>query len=388
MSNQMRHGWPIVGRRRYHGVFGAMRLAGMALLVMSLLIELPARAEGNSPESASAPEYARPDRGLTFPGDHGSHPTFETEWWYVTGHLVPTGSPLFGTPSSFGVQLTFFRRRKGDGTWGQLYAAHGALGESSTRTFSHDMRYARSSMGVATAALSGLAIGLLDWGIESIGERWLLRWNVGASREIRLISEPVSPEKVVRHGLNGFSKKGACETCASMYYSVPHLRAEGEVRINGQVQPVAGVLWMDHEFMTNALQPDQVGWDWFSLMTDRGQSVMLFRVRGKDGAADYVSGTFHEAGRATPLGQNDFVISPHGTWISPASGATYPQGWRIQIPRFGFDEVLAPMLADQEVRTTGPESISYWEGAIQNAAYTVKGYAELTGYGKPIVPGL
>lgn len=365
-----------------------MVLISVAVVGMRLPSGLVSRADEQSVAASTAPEFARSERGLSFPLDHGSHPTFETEWWYVTGHLVPAGAAVFGTPSSFGVQLTFFRRRKGDGTWGQLYAAHGALAESSSRVFSHDVRYARSGMGVAATARSRLGISLLDWGLESVGERWLLRWNVGTSREIRLITEPVLPEKIVRHGVNGFSKKAPCDTCASMYYSVPQLRAEGEVRVNGQVQPVTGMLWMDHEFMTNALQPDQVGWDWFSLMTERGQSVMLFRVRGKEGAADYGSGTFHEPNRTSSLARDDFTVTPLGSWTSPSSGATYPQGWRIHIPRFAVDEVLTPLLADQEVRTEGSEPITYWEGAIQNPSSTIKGYAELTGYGSPIVPGL
>ena len=39
-----------------------------------------------------------------FPRDHGSHPTYRTEWWYYTGHLHATSG------RSFGFELTFFRR--------------------------------------------------------------------------------------------------------------------------------------------------------------------------------------------------------------------------------------------------------------------------------------
>jgi len=28
---------------------------------------------------------ARPGAGFAFPRDHGAHPDFHTEWWYVTG---------------------------------------------------------------------------------------------------------------------------------------------------------------------------------------------------------------------------------------------------------------------------------------------------------------
>jgi len=49
---------------------------------------------------------------------------------------------------------------------------------------------------------------------------------------------------------------------------------------------------------------------------------------------------------------------------------------------------LIPALPDQEVRAGGKDPMTYWEGAITNRENTVKGFAELTGYGKPISPGL
>src|SRR5512135_1056589 len=39
-----------------------------------------------------------------FPRDHGSHPEFRTEWWYLTGNLIDSSK------KSFGYQLTFFRQ--------------------------------------------------------------------------------------------------------------------------------------------------------------------------------------------------------------------------------------------------------------------------------------
>ena len=359
------------------------------------LMDLPsvAFAEDTASMPGVAPEYAEPQRGLTFPFDHGMHPRFETEWWYLTGHLVPEGTPLFGSPTHYGVQLTFFRRRKAEGIWGQVYAAHGALGDALSSTFSHDIRYGRSGMGGVEAASGRLGIHLLDWGFESVADQWILRWNLPGDREVRLITEPVSPSMVVRQGLGGFSKKAACERCASMYYSVPQLRARGEVRSPSKVEAVSGILWMDHEFMTNALQPDQVGWDWFSIMTERGHSIMLFRVRGREPSVDFFSGTLSHGGITTPLSGGDFSIESLGSWTSGASGTTYPQRWLIRVPQIGFQEELAPILADQEIRGGGHNAnandpLTYWEGAVANKSNTVKGYAELTGYGKPITPGL
>ena len=56
---------------------------------------------------------------------------------------------------------------------------------------------------------------------------------------------------------------------------------------------VEGRAWMDHEFFTHQLEPDQTGWDWFSLQLDDGTDLMLYRLRRSDGKADpYSAGTF------------------------------------------------------------------------------------------------
>ena len=49
-------------------------------------------------------ERAEGPRTFSFPEDHGPHPTFRTEWWYVTGNLHTEESG-----HRFGFQLTFFR---------------------------------------------------------------------------------------------------------------------------------------------------------------------------------------------------------------------------------------------------------------------------------------
>lgn len=368
----------------------ALFLCCIGALVIDLIspLSIPAVAQRLVSDSPPHSEKVDSARGLSFPVDHGSHPSFETEWWYVTGHLVPKGEPVFGGPTSFGVQLTFFRRRKGDGSWGQLYAAHGALGDVQARKFTHDIRYARSGMGLVSLSERSLQISLLDWGMESISDRLLLRWSVGKQAQVRLITSRVIPSMIIRHGQDGFSKKAPCDQCASMYYSLPKLRAEGEIRFEDRIIPVEGVLWMDHEFMSNALQPEQVGWDWFSLMTSTDQSVMLFRVRGKEKSHDYASGSLITANGVTHLRSEDFSIRSESSWISPNSGANYPHRWRIKVPKGNVDEVLEPLLPDQEVRAGEKDTITYWEGAIANRSNTIKGFAELTGYDKPIAPGL
>ena len=71
------------------------------------------------------------------------------------------------------------------------------------------------------------------------------------------------------------------------------------------------------------------------------------------------------------------------TWLSPASGVTYPSAWRLRVPEHGLDLKIRPALADQELDL----SFRYWEGAVElkgtfgESGVNGHGYVELTGYG-------
>src|SRR5436305_3840461 len=80
---------------------------------------------------------------LRFPRDHGSHPAFRTEWWYVTG--------IIGQPDAeLGVQITFFRSRPGVAESGnsrfmprELLFAHAAIALPDRGRLLSDQRAAR-----------------------------------------------------------------------------------------------------------------------------------------------------------------------------------------------------------------------------------------------------
>ncbi|MEO7318812.1 MAG: lipocalin-like domain-containing protein, partial [Chthoniobacteraceae bacterium] len=77
--------------------------------------------------------YALPQAGrqFVFPRDHGSHPEFKIEWWYLTGHLHADNGRRFG------LQATFFRRADGTASKGNIYRAHMALLDVKTGRFIH-----------------------------------------------------------------------------------------------------------------------------------------------------------------------------------------------------------------------------------------------------------
>jgi len=73
-------------------------------------------------------------------------------------------------------------------------------------------------------------------------------------------------------------------------------------------------------------------------------------------------------------------------WTSPATGATYPAGWRLTIPGEGLAIDLHPTVADQELDTRASTGVVYWEGSqVVSATRGAtrlggEGYVELTGY--------
>ena len=67
------------------------------------------------------------------------------------------------------------------------------------------------------------------------------------------------------NGIDGISQKGAQAGNASHYYSLTRMPTRGAITIDGERFEVTGDSWMDHEFGTSFLEPEQQGWDWLSM---------------------------------------------------------------------------------------------------------------------------
>jgi predicted secreted hydrolase len=192
----------------------------------------------------------------------------------------------------------------------------------------------------------------------------------------------LSTRPVVLQGDRGLSQKGAGSGNASYYLSFTRMQTQGTLVRNGDRVPVSGQSWFDHEWGTSALEPDEVGWDWFGLQLADGRDLMVYQIRRADGSiSPYSGGTLVAPdGRSLPLAQGEVQLEVLDTWRSPQSGATYPSSWRLRVPSEGLDLAIRPRLADQEMRL----SFVYWEGAVTvsggSPGTTGSGYVELTGY--------
>jgi len=204
--------------------------------------------------------------------------------------------------------------------------------------------------------------------------------------EINLTLAPLKSEVI--HGIDGISQKGPSTGNASHYYSLCRLDTSGQIVVGGESFEVTGLSWMDHEFGTSFLDDEQIGWDWFSIQLEDGRDLMLFEIRRKDGSVDpRSSGTLIESdGAPIHLGHEEFSLLPLQKWQSSASGATYPIGWAVEVPRFGLHLDVTAAVEDQELRTPESTGVTYWEGSVTTEGrfgdkkVRGRGYLEMTGY--------
>ena len=343
---------------------------------------------------------AAPGHEWSFPADHGSHPGYRNEWWYFTGILsTPGASGASGR--RLGYQVTFFRigispeTRGGGSAWSatDVLMGHAAITDlvSGERVFSEVIYRAiplLAGFGVATDPLLAWSRGPpgteARWGLRREGDGFAIE-VADRARGLALRLRLRPDRGPILQGPGGVSRKSSRDGFASLYYSLTRLSTEGEVEMGGRVASVRGQSWMDKEFGSSQLAPDQAGWDWFALRLADGRDLMLYVLRDKGGGVSFGSGTLVDRdGKPRWLAAEDFRLRSAGRWRSPSTGADYPSGWIVEVPSARLVLRVDPEVADQENR--GGSAPHYWEGAVRvkdgDGAPAGEGFVELTGYGE------
>ncbi|MDF7823273.1 lipocalin-like domain-containing protein [Pontiellaceae bacterium B12227] len=332
---------------------------------------------------------------FTFPRDHGSHPEFLIEWWYITGHLRNADNQRYG------FQATFFRYAMtpyGPETFApfgtnQLFMAHMALSDIDGNQFYHEERLNRDGWD-AKADTDDLDLRNGNWTLRRTdGETMELRAGIRADIEFEFQLQPLQPK--VFFGKDSVSRKGADPSACSWYITFPRLGVSGTLRQDGKNIPVTGEAWMDHEISSSQLGHEQVGWDWLSVRMADESELMVYILRDVAGNPDPHSTLvwIDPAGQLHAVGSDQFEWSESGSWTSPDTGATYPIDVRLKGVRpdgSPFDFAVKPLMRNQElVGELG--GISYWEGACdiyENDQPVGEAYMELTGYSESLEDNL
>jgi predicted secreted hydrolase len=405
-------------------IAGALR-AMLYGCVLICALACVARAAGPLPDvgaEAGAVNFAQvlEPHAFEFPRDHGPHPDYRQEWWYVTGNLDAADGERFG------FELTFFRfavappATSGGGTatkdvsdaptastvarnaaasaqvagvesresaWRarQIYLAHFAVTDVARGRFRFAQKVSREATGLRLAGAINppLRVWIDDWSLAAVSAddtHWVLR---AAQDGYELTLDAQALQQPVLNGDRGFSRKSSDPGSASYYYSIPRVAVSGRLVRDGKSLQVHGLAWFDREWGSGALGSNEQGWDWFALQMTDGSALMFYALRNRDGSWDANSaGTWIAPdGQSRPLSAEQVRIDVLGNWTN-LRGERYPGRWRVRVPTSGLDVEVRPVFANQELATAA----RYWEGAVDVTGASAgrrvdgRGYVDLVGY--------
>ena len=317
-----------------------------------------------------------PGKLLAFPADHGAHPDFRIEWWYVTANLTDS------TGAAYGAQWTLFRQAMHPGAqqegWAnqQIWMGHAAVTRADTHRFSET--FARGGVGQAGVEATPFRAWIDSWqmrGLEGMRDDTLAPLELNASgADFAFALRLDADHALVLQGDDGYSRKSE-RGQASYYYSQPYFKASGRVAIDDREVQVTGLAWMDREWSSQPLASDQSGWDWLSLHLNSGEKLMLFRLR-QTGDNHFTSGKlFSPDGVGRQIASGDIAMKPKA--FTEIEGRRIPTGWDIAITALPLTISCVALNTKSWMGTRFP----YWEGPISfTGSHNGVGYLEMTGY--------
>lgn len=355
------------------------------------MLSLVAQAPSLKPQAPNLWRQAQAGYQYSFPRDHASHPDYKIEWWYYTGNVKAADGRRFG------YQLTFFRvgiahTPANPSKWAvrDLFMTHLAVSDEKGQRYRYAEKLTRGGPGLAGAKSDTYHTWNEDWSAGLQGTQHQIR-AAGEKAGVDFTLEEGKAPAI--NGINGISQKGSKPGNASHYYSLTRMPTKGTLTIDGERFSVTGESWMDHEFGTSFLEPEQRGWDWLSIQLSDNRELMLYQLRRADGSRDpRSSGTLIDAnGKTTHLSNNDFTLTPGKATFTSKNGAVYPIEWTVAIPSQQIELRVTTPIADQELSLVGSTGVAYWEGMIDVTGLQASGppgrqeirgvgYLEMTGY--------
>lgn len=370
-------------------------IGSWVLVVITLMMQSSSHANDEYQvlrQSSNGFAKVIPGRQFLFPDDHGMHPDYRIEWWYITANLTDAAG------QHWGIQWTLFRQSMDAKPvlrgWesNQLWMAHAAISTPGGHHYAE--RFARGGIGQAGVK----AARRTDLTIQPF-EAWLDDWSWLAQTaspfpsELRFSAKDVtvrlsmqSNTPWVLQGERGFSQKSGSGQ-ASYYYSQPHIQVSGVITQESIDHVVSGHAWLDREWSSQPLAEEQQGWDWFSLHLDNGHALMVYRLR-QSNQQHWLSGSWiGSKGKSQFLKPGEIIIreleyrkilvDDGQTTNTPTVSVTLPLSWEIAIPHLGQRWKVDSLYDQQWMGTRFP----YWEGVVKvDGGKSGMGYMELTGY--------
>jgi predicted secreted hydrolase len=367
----------------------------LCLTLLAVSVTEPAAAETVPKQTSDGFAVPQPGARLEFPRDHGAHPAFRIEWWYLTGHLKSAEG------GEFGYQATFFRNGmnppKASGAEAvdsdsALFLGHMAISDLGGQRFYSEERLARGGWD-AFAETEHLDLRLQNWHLEmtdDASESMRLQFSIESDAMADFVLRPSKP--LLRFGEDGTSRKGVDPAARSYYLTFSRIETTGTIILGPETFKVTGSSWMDHEIASEQLSEGLAGWDWTALQLDDGWEIKAYILRQRNGEPDPFSRLYWISPEGETFAQTpaEFHWERTRWWESPTTGNRYPIDVNLTTrdPRNDDKAVTLQIRASIEAQelTGNSAGFAYWEGAgivqTENGSPVGRSYLELVGYGR------
>ena len=183
------------------------RQFGVGALLSGLFAKAYAQGFAGLGVDASGFAQVTPGRTFVFPADHGAHPEFRIEWWYVTANLTDAAG------TAYGAQWTLFRQamRASEQSMGwanpQAWMAHAAVTRADTHRFAE--KFARGGIGQAGVTVTPFHAWIDSWtmlGLEGMDDIKLAPLRIeAAANDFSYSLQLDTTQKLVMQGDKGFA---------------------------------------------------------------------------------------------------------------------------------------------------------------------------------------
>jgi predicted secreted hydrolase len=294
------------------------------------------------------------DYFATLPDEEAIHPKNSLEWWYITGFLEDENG------KEYGIEYVIFHFRPTDNR--QRLMVNVAITTPEDSSFVYDYEIVKLKDNAKDSLPLDFNLENFQWkglmGNYELNTRFL-----DNTKGFDLTTKKTEP--VILHQGKGYATYG--DIASAGYYSIPRLKTNGNLYIDGDTLAVSGELWYDRQWNCGAVTAKNVSWDWTAISFDNNTELMLFRVIKGNNKDIVYGGTFVDAQNNTiNLEHEDIQIETKEYWKSPKTKNSYPMRWDIQIDIIGLECSMQSRLNNQElILKNWAQKTVYWEGMCE-----------------------
>lgn len=171
------------------------------------------------------------------------------------------------------------------------------------------------------------------------------------------------------------------------YYSFTKNSVHGKIKTDCGTEYVSGTGWFDHQWGRDYSLAKGFGWNWFGLQLRDGRELLLNEMTSNK--PDSMMANLVEK-NGTLRFTREITMEKVKHWKSLKTNARYPVEWKISIPEFSMEILVAASFPSQEMPVFGPLQ-AIWEGTCEVTGTEVipsgktraiegRGFMELVGY--------